>query len=74
MLDDAKTLVDYLKSSHEWGYINFAEDWKITTLFIGGNDLCAYCKNRVMHHRPSCVGFLIMDWCRPHHKTSWLLS
>ncbi|KAK2194108.1 hypothetical protein NP493_2g07027 [Ridgeia piscesae] len=46
MLDDAKTLVDYLKSSHEWGYINFAEDWKITTLFIGGNDLCAYCKNR----------------------------
>ncbi|XP_069743819.1 phospholipase B1, membrane-associated isoform X2 [Narcine bancroftii] len=25
--------------------INFQEDWKIITLFIGGNDLCDYCKN-----------------------------
>ncbi|XP_055487013.1 phospholipase B1, membrane-associated-like isoform X2 [Leucoraja erinacea] len=25
--------------------INFQEDWKIITLFVGGNDLCDYCKN-----------------------------
>lgn len=63
MLDDAKTLVAYLKESHEWGYVNFAKDWKLTTLFIGGNDLCAYCKDRVTH-QPSY--FVIMGCCRTH--------
>ncbi|KAK2180582.1 hypothetical protein NP493_437g04003 [Ridgeia piscesae] len=46
MLDDAKTLVAYLKKSDERGDINFAEDWKLTTLLIGGNDLCNYCKKK----------------------------
>ncbi|XP_012862289.2 phospholipase B1, membrane-associated-like [Echinops telfairi] len=27
--------------------INFQEDWKIITLFIGGNDLCSSCKDPV---------------------------
>lgn len=61
MLDDAKTLVAYFKDSHDWGYINFAEDWKLTTLFIGGNDLCAYCKNRVLN-RSFYVCFVNMAW------------
>ena len=25
--------------------IDFDKDWKLVTLWIGGNDLCAYCKN-----------------------------
>ncbi|KAG2467802.1 PLB1 Phospholipase, partial [Polypterus senegalus] len=27
--------------------VNFQEDWKLVTLFIGGNDLCQYCLDRV---------------------------
>ncbi|XP_072543548.1 phospholipase B1, membrane-associated-like [Salminus brasiliensis] len=26
--------------------VNFEQDWKLVTLFIGGNDLCQYCKDR----------------------------
>ncbi|KAM8945381.1 phospholipase B1, membrane-associated [Pelodytes ibericus] len=39
----ARTLVDRMKASAE---INFNEDWKMITIFIGGNDLCQYCQNR----------------------------
>ena len=27
--------------------VNFEKDWKLVTLFIGGNDLCQYCNDRV---------------------------
>ena len=27
--------------------VNFEEDWKLITLWIGGNDLCAVCKGEV---------------------------
>ncbi len=27
--------------------INVEEDWKLITLWIGGNDLCNYCKEKV---------------------------
>ena len=27
--------------------INFKEDWKLITIFIGGNDLCQYCLDKV---------------------------
>ncbi|CAF5103948.1 unnamed protein product, partial [Rotaria socialis] len=26
------------------GAAKFASDWKLVTFFIGGNDLCSYCK------------------------------
>nr|XP_008124121.1 PREDICTED: phospholipase B1, membrane-associated [Anolis carolinensis] len=29
--------------------INFQEDWKVITIFIGGNDLCDHCKNLVRY-------------------------
>ena len=29
--------------------INIEEDWKLITLWIGGNDLCAVCKGSVSH-------------------------
>ncbi|XP_014116844.1 PREDICTED: phospholipase B1, membrane-associated [Pseudopodoces humilis] len=31
--------------------IDFQNDWKLITLFIGGNDLCKFCENPV-HHSP----------------------
>lgn len=27
--------------------VDFEKDWKLVTLFIGGNDLCQYCHDRV---------------------------
>eukprot|EP00794_Sanderia_malayensis_P015211 gene15211-16782_t len=36
----ATTLIERLKSYH-----NYEDSWKVLTLWIGGNDLCGYCKN-----------------------------
>ncbi|XP_060042778.1 phospholipase B1, membrane-associated-like isoform X2 [Erinaceus europaeus] len=38
----AKELVQMLKNDKT---INFEEDWKLVTLFTGGNDLCNYCED-----------------------------
>lgn len=37
----------YLFVSYSFQDINFQEDWKIITLFIGGNDLCNVCNDPV---------------------------
>ena len=42
----AQRLIDAMKSSPN---IDFANDWKMVTLFIGGNDLCRFCFNRAKH-------------------------
>uniref|UniRef100_H3B5Q4 Uncharacterized protein n=1 Tax=Latimeria chalumnae TaxID=7897 RepID=H3B5Q4_LATCH len=40
----ARNLIHTLKT---YPGINFAEDWKLVTIFIGANDLCDYCKNKL---------------------------
>uniref|UniRef100_A0A2I3GJT3 Phospholipase B1, membrane-associated n=1 Tax=Nomascus leucogenys TaxID=61853 RepID=A0A2I3GJT3_NOMLE len=40
----ARRLVDLMKNDTR---IHFQEDWKIITLFIGGNDLCDFCNDPV---------------------------
>jgi phospholipase B1 len=27
--------------------LNFENDWKVVTFFVGGNDLCKFCKDEV---------------------------
>ncbi|XP_028927469.2 phospholipase B1, membrane-associated [Ornithorhynchus anatinus] len=44
----ARRLVDLMKNSFKF---NFQEDWKIITIFIGGNDLCDFCSDPV-HYSP----------------------
>uniref|UniRef100_A0A8D2IRR7 Phospholipase B1, membrane-associated n=1 Tax=Varanus komodoensis TaxID=61221 RepID=A0A8D2IRR7_VARKO len=44
----ARRLIDLMKTDSN---INFQEDWKLVTLFIGGNDLCSFCKDPV-HYSP----------------------
>ncbi|XP_045664850.1 phospholipase B1, membrane-associated [Ursus americanus] len=42
----ARRLVDLMKNDTS---INFQEDWKIITLFIGGNDLCDFCRDPALY-------------------------
>lgn len=42
----AHNLVNIIKNSKN---VNINEDWKVVTLFIGGNDLCDICIDQVRH-------------------------
>nr|XP_060610103.1 phospholipase B1, membrane-associated [Anolis sagrei ordinatus] len=42
----ARRLIELMKNDSN---INFNNDWKIITIFIGGNDLCDHCKDLVKH-------------------------
>ncbi|NXP21921.1 PLB1 Phospholipase, partial [Scytalopus superciliaris] len=46
--DQVRKLVDRMKNDTR---INFQNDWKLITLFIGGNDLCKFCENPA-HYSP----------------------
>ena len=46
MPEQAQRLVDRIRQSKQ---VNFENDWKMITLFIGGNDLCDYCKDTELH-------------------------
>ncbi|KAK3093837.1 hypothetical protein FSP39_020782 [Pinctada imbricata] len=46
LIDQARHLVDLMKK--EPG-VDFENDWKIITLFIGGNDLCDYCDEELKY-------------------------
>eukprot|EP00062_Callorhinchus_milii_P020808 gi/632976868/ref/XP_007905030.1/ PREDICTED: phospholipase B1, membrane-associated [Callorhinchus milii] len=52
MPQQARRLVDIMKA---FPGINFAEDWKLLTVFIGINDLCDYCKNKVLYSPSSFI-------------------
>ncbi|XP_044229893.1 phospholipase B1, membrane-associated [Thunnus albacares] len=41
--EQVRHLIDKMKNSSA---VNFEKDWKLVTLFIGGNDLCQYCNDR----------------------------
>ncbi|XP_061843241.2 phospholipase B1, membrane-associated-like [Nerophis lumbriciformis] len=38
--DQIKVLINAMKEHKD---VNFEEDWKLLTIFVGGNDLCHYC-------------------------------
>ncbi|XP_071433161.1 phospholipase B1, membrane-associated isoform X2 [Pithys albifrons albifrons] len=46
--EQVRKLVDRMKNDTR---INFQTDWKLITLFIGGNNLCKFCEDPV-HHSP----------------------
>ncbi|XP_049917515.1 phospholipase B1, membrane-associated [Epinephelus moara] len=39
-----RRLIDTIRNDSK---VDFENDWKLVTLFIGGNDLCQYCNDRV---------------------------
>ncbi|XP_041950493.1 phospholipase B1, membrane-associated-like [Alosa sapidissima] len=42
ILGQARALVERMKTDSR---VDFQNDWKVITVFIGGNDMCDYCKN-----------------------------
>lgn len=55
MPTQARTLVDRLKRSR---HIDYKQDWKMVTLFIGGNDLCAVCKKPDFYSPANYVAYI----------------
>uniref|UniRef100_A0A670HQP5 Phospholipase B1, membrane-associated n=1 Tax=Podarcis muralis TaxID=64176 RepID=A0A670HQP5_PODMU len=52
LLSQARKLIDLMKTDSK---INFQEDWKLVTIFIGGNDLCDHCKDPVLYSAENFV-------------------
>ena len=44
MPGQAVKLVDRMKADSN---IDMENDWKVITMFVGGNDLCDYCDDKV---------------------------
>jgi phospholipase B1 len=53
MPSQANTLVQKLKTNPN---VNFANDWKLVTLWIGGNDLCRFCNGGAQHTAAAYTG------------------
>ncbi len=53
--DQARALVERMKQSKDFDYKN---DWKLVTLFIGGNDLCDLCKDNVLHTPEAYINYI----------------
>ncbi|CAG2220773.1 PLB [Mytilus edulis] len=52
----ARLLVDRMKSGKEG--VDFVNDWKVITMFIGGNDLCDYCGDRPEYTVEKYIGYI----------------
>ncbi|XP_056623968.1 phospholipase B1, membrane-associated isoform X1 [Triplophysa dalaica] len=50
-----RELITALTSSNK---VNFENDWKLVTLFIGGNDLCQFCHDRASLSPQKYIGYI----------------
>ncbi|XP_064780997.1 phospholipase B1, membrane-associated-like [Oncorhynchus masou masou] len=50
--DQVRALVARMKNDSS---VNFQDDWKVITLFIGGNDMCEYCYNSLFYSTDNYV-------------------
>ncbi|KAJ8341371.1 hypothetical protein SKAU_G00336620 [Synaphobranchus kaupii] len=53
--EQARNLIDTFKS---YPGLNFTEDWKLTTVLIGMNDICDCCKNKTLFSADNFINFL----------------
>ncbi|XP_070776745.1 phospholipase B1, membrane-associated-like [Enoplosus armatus] len=60
-----RRLIDIMKNDSA---VDFEKDWKLVTLFIGGNDLCQYCNDRASlspqkysHHMTTSLDMLYKE-------------
>ena len=52
MYEQAKDLVNRMRSSNR---IDFQNDWKLITFFVGGNDLCKSCRDTIKYSSDNFV-------------------
>ncbi|XP_044023118.1 phospholipase B1, membrane-associated-like [Siniperca chuatsi] len=50
--DQIRHMIDTFKS---YPGLNFQEDWKLVTMLIGMNDICDYCKNKILFSPDSFI-------------------
>ncbi|CDR00020.1 unnamed protein product [Oncorhynchus mykiss] len=50
--EQVRALVARMKND---SLVNFQEDWKVITLFIGGNDMCDYCHSSLFYSTENYV-------------------
>ena len=55
MPHQAEWLIQKMKADTS---IDFENDWKVVTIFIGGNDLCAWCRNIEYYSSDNYVKFI----------------
>ena len=55
MPHQAEWLIQKMKADTS---IDFEDDWKVVTIFIGGNDLCAWCRNTEYYSADNYVKFI----------------
>ncbi|XP_029452606.1 phospholipase B1, membrane-associated [Rhinatrema bivittatum] len=55
ILKQVQTLVNLMKNDSR---VNFTEDWKLLSIFIGGNDLCDICKDPLQYSPANYTGNL----------------
>ncbi|CAL8285385.1 unnamed protein product [Lota lota] len=53
MVKQVRTLVDKMKNDTR---IDFQNDWKVITIFIGGNDICDFCTDTVFFSPENVIG------------------
>ncbi|XP_030070536.1 phospholipase B1, membrane-associated isoform X2 [Microcaecilia unicolor] len=63
--EQTRNLVDSLKT---YPGISFENDWKVVTIFIGGNDLCDYCKNKTLFSADSFIHNLTISLDMLHQE------
>ncbi|XP_076874027.1 phospholipase B1, membrane-associated isoform X2 [Brachyhypopomus gauderio] len=65
MLKQAKALVNRMKKDSR---IDFHSDWKVITMFIGGNDLCDSCQNTLQYSTENFVKHIQEALDYLHHE------
>ncbi|ROJ78948.1 Phospholipase B1, membrane-associated [Anabarilius grahami] len=55
MVSQARAVIKRMKEDSR---IDFQNDWKIITLFIGGNDMCAHCSDSRYHSPDNIVKYI----------------
>ncbi|XP_071758328.2 phospholipase B1, membrane-associated-like [Centroberyx gerrardi] len=53
MVQHARVLVDKMKNDSR---IDFQNDWKVITMFVGGNDICDFCTDTAFFSAKNVVG------------------
>ena len=53
LLEQAQLLVDRIRSD------DLENEWKVVTIFIGGNDLCAICKEKVKYSKENFYNHIV---------------